>query len=282
MDRACAGLRWSVVVVENLPRGGPPLTDEFPWARVVRNAVPVGFGQNHNGVLAPVVSGREARYVLVLNDDTELTPGSITALVRHADERPGVGATGPRLLWPDGSPQHSFYAFPSLRGTVLASFRPSLLPDTPIEAGPGWLGGACLLLRAEALRKVGMFDTRYFLFFEDVDLAARLYEGGWTIDVCRTSSVIHRGHETILQPELRLPMERQMLRSSYLYFRKHQGPVAAHLAVGAARCGLLLRAISSRFGRRPGAVTDLFQLARYAPTVPLPHEVEAGKVETGR
>jgi len=289
LEAACAGLRWSAVVVENLPRSGPQLTVEFPWVRVVKNEIPVGFGQNHNAVLEPVVASGLARYVLVLNDDTELSPGSITALVRHADARPRLGVTGPRLLWPDGMPQHSLYSFPTLGRAIRSAFAPSRLPAAPIQTGPGWLGGACLLLRVEALREVGLFDTRFFLFFEDVDLAVRLYAAGWKLDVCDASSVVHLGHVTINQPELRLPMERQMLRSAYLYFRKHHGLAAAALVVASSQFCLLLRAFGSRFGGH-GAPDDtrrvstryLLNLARYVPTVPLPHEVRAQRAGSGR
>lgn len=288
MEGACAGLRWTAVVVENMPRAGPPLTAEFPWARVVKNDIPVGFGQNHNAVLERVVASDLARYVLVLNDDTELHAGSIAALVRHADEHRILGATSPRLLWPDGTRQQSLYSFPTLPRAVRAAFNPRRLPDVPIQIGPGWLRGACLLLRTEALRRVGLFDTQYFLFFEDVDLAARLYAAGWEVDVCEASSVIHLGHETITQPELRLPMDRQMLRSGYLYFKKHRGKVAAAVLVASGRCGLLLRAIASRFRAdeaadhaRQASASYLFSLARYVPTVPLPHELRARRAGRG-
>jgi len=127
------------------------------------------------------------------------------------------------------------------------------------------------------------------LFFEDVDLAARLYASGWAVDVCNESSVIHIGHETITQPELRLPMERQMLRSSYLYFKKHHGLFAAIVVVASTQGGLLLRAIGKQVRARTAAddgsrVTAryLFRLARYLPTVPLPHEVRARRAGTGQ
>lgn len=276
---ACASITWRASVVENLPRTGPALTDEFPWVRVITNPAPAGFGQNHNAVLTPVVRLNLARHVLVLNDDTELAPGSVSALICHADRDPSLGAVGPLLESPSGQPQHSFYAFPTVRGTVRAALRPGRLTCEPITSGPGWLGGACLLVRADAVGNGLLFDPKFFMFFEDTDLGVRLSASGWRIEVCAEASVVHFDHQTVSQPEMRHEMHCQMLRSSYLYFRKHHSPAAAWTVALACRSSLLLRGLRTlgksllrRNADERASGRDLLRLARYRPTVPLRHE----------
>jgi GT2 family glycosyltransferase len=151
---------------------------------------------NQNRVIAPVVESGSARYVLVLNNDTELMEGSVVALVRHADDNPSLAAIGPLTLNTDGTHQASSFRFPTLVKSALAEVLPSRAPlgCTETDGGALWLGGACLLLRTEALRTVGTFDTRFFLFFEDIDLARRLADAGGdpgTAEPMSSSSAIH-------------------------------------------------------------------------------------------
>lgn len=280
LPQACIDITWRVTVVENLPRTGDPLTEQFPWATVIENVVPAGFGHNHNAILTPIVQQHLARYVLVLNDDTELEDGCVTALVGHADRRSeSLGAVGPLLRLPGGERQHSFYSFPTVRGTAIGAVRPGSLTCKPISSGEGWLSGACLLVRAAAAREVGLFDPRFFLFFEDTDLSARLWAANWQLEVCTNATTVHFDHQTVSQPGIRHAMQCQMLRSSYLYFRKHRGAVAATSVTLVCRLTLLLRgllmAAIGRFNRRPddrSSGYDLLRLARYDPSIPLAHE----------
>lgn len=286
---AIGGLRWHATVVDNASGDGSleMLRQEFPWAKVLLNRVRHGFGFNHNQVIRPVVANGSARYVLVLNNDTELYPGSIQELVAFADSDPDIGATGPPLVNTDGSPQVSFCPFPRL----VSHLRSELLQRNPRDMGgarEGWLSGACLLLRTTALRDVGAFDTRFFLFFEDVDLALRLQSAGWANRLCPTAPVVHHNHATVTRSELRLPMERQMLRSRYLYFRKNHGLVPAWVAVITTDAVLALRsakalACSARRGGFLIGPTPSFlaSVAWMDPRRPLLHERVSAAVHKG-
>lgn len=280
---ACGSLAWTATVVLNVPADLPArLDEEFPWARLVRNDHPVGFAANHNAVVAPVVAEDSARYVLVLNDDTVVAPGAVASLVERADSRQRVGALGPALVWPDGTPQPSLYSFPSVGRTLLSTVVPRIGSCVPMEDGAGWLGGACLLLRVTALREVGLFDTRYFLFFEDVDLSRRLLDHGWASEVWPGAATVHAAHQTVSRADLSFAMECQMLRSSYLYHRRYHGPAVARTVSAVARATFLSRAavrlLASlvRGGPDDRAVARRnARLAAYRPTQELPHELVA-------
>ncbi|MGZ4403626.1 MAG: glycosyltransferase, partial [Gaiellaceae bacterium] len=107
-------LRWHVTVIDNASTDGSAamVAERFPDATVRRNEDRRGFGTNHNQVLRAVVDQQLARYALVLNEDTEVSPGSITALVRRCDTNPGVGAAGPTLVGGDGLPQRTYRPLP--------------------------------------------------------------------------------------------------------------------------------------------------------------------------
>src|SRR5512133_3020544 len=126
LPEAAGALAWHATVVDNASDDGSPevVRLEFPWARLIENTQRVGFSANHNQVIDEVVSHDSARYVLVLNEDTELEPGSLEELVSFADREDRVGAAGPRLVESDGKQQTSLFPFPTLSGEFWWTLRP--------------------------------------------------------------------------------------------------------------------------------------------------------------
>ena len=279
---ACEGLSWRLAVVDN-SRTGKNLDEVVaaaPSARTVRSEGRRGFGANHNLVLRDLLVEARARYVLVLNDDTELDRRAVTAMVRCADADSTIGAVSPRVRDTTGRPEPSQLAWPSLRHEVLRTAFPRRQP-APTRAG-GWLNGACLLLRTPALRQVGLFDTRFFLFFEDTDLCLRLARAGWRLETCSDASIVHHGHQTILAPELRPEVEQQVLRSRYLFFCKHRGQAAARAVTALVRGALLVRTAKMLSeclrGSDVHGLSDaraLWAITRSRPTRPTQLELEA-------
>lgn len=283
LPAAAGTITWRATVVDNASRDGSAevVRREFPWARVLENGCRLGFSANHNQVVDEVVSRVSARYVLVLNEDTELEPESLQELVAFADHRQGLGAAGPRLIGGDGREQPSYFCFPGVAHEFWGTLSPGRQAQQP-ENG-GWLNGSCLLVRTDALREVGTLDERFFIFFEDTDLGLRLHDAGWHSAVCDTARVVHHEHQTVSQSSVGSWMEQQVLRSRYLYFRKHHGRYRAWLVAALVRIALAARAAKALAGslrgdggeRRLAAL--LWRLACYDPEVPLPHEsVPAG------
>jgi GT2 family glycosyltransferase len=284
LPAACEGVRWHVTVVENASTDGSAemVEQQFPWAELVRNSLPCGFSANHNQVLRRAVN-QSARYALILNEDTVLEPGSVRALIEFADANLGIGAAGPVLRGGDDSVQHSFFAFPTIANQTAACVRPGRRPRSP--KGPGWLNGSCVLVRVEALRQIGLLDERFFIFFEDTDLGFRLEKAGWRSAVCSSARIVHYGHQAVSQPVYGDRMERQMLRSRYLYFRKHGGPVRAGVLTLLVRFALGARALKAFSSGALKANPDeralagiLWSLASYDPRLSLAHERAAIEV----
>ncbi len=279
LPAAAGSLSWRATVVDNASEDGSPelVRSDFPWAHLIENPRRAGFSANHNQVIGEIVSHASARYVLVLNEDTELEPGSLEELVSFADRHDQVGAAGPRIVEAYGQQQASFFPFPTIFGEFLWSLRPGrLLLQSPED---GWLNGSCLLVRTDALRQVGALDAGFFIFFEDTDLGLRLHRAGWRSAICESSTVVHHGHRAVSQSSVSTEMERQMLRSRYLYFRKHHGRYRAALVVALVRTALAARAAKAFLtgsirgdGGERRLAGLLWSLARYDPVAPLPHE----------
>ncbi|KQR46510.1 N-acetylglucosaminyl-diphospho-decaprenol L-rhamnosyltransferase [Frigoribacterium sp. Leaf164] len=168
--------------------------------------------------------------VLVSNPDVVLSPSSLDHLVTAADRLPGAASIGPRILDGTGETYPSARALPSLRTGVGHALLGRVWPanpwsvaykaerDSDRERAAGWLSGACFLVRREAYDAVGGFDHSYFMYFEDVDLGARLGEAGWTNVYVPDAVVTHTGAHSTAQNSA--VMERVHHRSAALYLSR--------------------------------------------------------------
>lgn len=178
-------------------------------AAVVRMGKNLGYGAAINAAVERLPPSVE--YILVSNPDVVLGGSSIDVLVRAAVEHPEAGAFGPRILDAAlGTVYPSARQLPSLRTGIGHALLHRVWPAnrwsrayladssehlTTREAG--WLSGACLLVRRTAFDQVGGFDAAYFMYFEDVDLGARLGQAGWKNMYCPDAIVSHiGGHST--------------------------------------------------------------------------------------
>lgn len=232
-------LRIELIVVDNASRDESlaMLAHEFPWARVIRNPVNVGFTRANNQALARA----RGRYVLFLNPDAEVMGDALQTMVHYMDAHPDVGALGPQLRYPDGRVQPSRRRFPTLATAFLES---TLLhqwwPNNPVarryhladqpddrEQEVDWLVGACLLVRREAIEQVGGFDERYFMYSEELDWCRRARAAGWRIVYLPTAQVIH--HEGKSSEQAMAARHIHFNTSKVLYFQKYYGRFAAEL-----------------------------------------------------
>lgn len=244
---ATRAVSFEVWVVDNATdgRGVDEVRAEFPQVRWLFNAQRLGFSANHNQVLAQA----RGRYYCVLNDDTVVHDRALDELVAYMDAHPRIGVAGPRLLNPDGTIQFSTFRFPGLV-TVLAGlcylprrlqglkergFNPAHFRDEPAEVD--WVLGACLMIRNDALRAVGLLDSDLSPVAnnEEVDWCRRAWKAGWKVAFCPAARVMHYGGQT-LWPAGRRGIDRtrvEMMRTRLAYFAKHDGRWVASAAASA-------------------------------------------------
>ena len=182
--------RFRLIITENVPED-PPLSAvgfSFPF-EVVRNPRRRGFGENHNSALLRAGSGM----FCVMNPDIRIPIDPVPELLRVAAD-PEIGVVSPAVTAEDLSPEDHAREFPSLLSLLAKAFGCSPRTAPPSEQSvyfPDWVAGMFMLFRAETLRSIGGFDERYFLYYEDVDLCARLRQEGLQVAVCATVSVVH-------------------------------------------------------------------------------------------
>ena len=234
-----------VFVVDNDSGDGSyeSLLAEFgsrPDVEVIQMGRNAGYAAGNNRILEGVLASDEFDYVWLLNPDT-IVRTAVTADVLEVLGRPRTAALGARLEDPDETPQTSAFRFPSGSSEFLQAANLSFLnrwfgrwrvvqpiSDTPVRAD--WLAGASLLLKVDALRDVGLFDERFFLYFEEVDLFRRLAAAGWESWYFPEMRVIHHvGASTGISDDRRrvgeMPDYWYAARSHY--FLKQHGPVGA-------------------------------------------------------
>jgi N-acetylglucosaminyl-diphospho-decaprenol L-rhamnosyltransferase len=250
-----------VVLADNGSTDGMPEWAEqhHPGVRVLRTGGNIGYGAAVNAGMAGAVGD----YALVANPDIRFEPGSVDELLAVAARWPRAATVGPAIRTPEGQIYPSARELPSLStgiGHALVGWAWPGNPwtaryrrerEAPRERTAGWLSGSCFLIDVEAFRSVGGFDPGYFMYFEDVDLAARLGERGWLHVYAPTAVVEHEGgHATRRDPHR---MQRVHHTSALRYLaRRYPGPARAPLR-GALRAGLGARMLVSYVSGRVGA-----------------------------
>jgi len=222
--RTVHGMRYEIIVVDNASSDGSVamLREHHPYVRVIENAENRGFGAANNQAFA-VMKGR---YALLLNTDAVLTADAVYELFSFMETHATVGMAGGQLLNRDGSKQNSIAHIPTLltllaNTSLLEYLWPTRFPSKryehrePIEVES--VIGACMLVRKEAMDAVGIFDERYFFFFEETDWAYQMKAGGWHVYHVPTARIYHLQGQSIGK-NVRSRME--FYRSRYAFFRK--------------------------------------------------------------
>jgi len=230
---------FDVWVVDNGSSDGSVamIQERFPRTHVIANSENVGFARANNQALARC----QGRYVLLLNSDAKVLPGTLGTLVGFMERHPQAGLAGVRLLNPDGTFQASHSPFPTLLTEILLL---SGLGRRWVRArypsyGPGvahgarrvdYVEGACLLARRAAIDQVGPLDEAIFMYAEEVDWCYRFAQLGWEVWYLPAAAIIHYGGQSSRQRHSR--MEAELYRSRVYFFCKHHGRVQAGLLEG--------------------------------------------------
>ena len=246
--------RVEVIVVDDASADGTPeaIEERYPAVRVLRQTVAQGFGASANRGLKMA----RGAVLLALNSDTELAPGSLSALVDRFAASERLGVAGGRLSYPDGTPQWSGGRTPGLLWLFgVASGLPALAAHLPgwrrirPAAGTGrstgveWVTGAALAIRREVWEAVGPFDASYRFYGQDLDLCFRARAAGWEVEVVPGFRVVHHHGATLAPRGRRGPFHDPVLLWSDLvhWARRHRGESWARWAARSLRLGGRLR-----------------------------------------
>jgi GT2 family glycosyltransferase len=249
LEREAERIPLTVTVVDNDSRDGTPeaIRDAFPWVTAIALEENAGFARPTNLAAARGT----AEYVLALNPDTELEPGTIERLLEVFAEEPDVAVVGPRLLREDGSLDHaSRRSFPTILGSLghfagigrrlqrgpLAQYRAPDVERGRVDA----VNGAFMLMRRSAFDACGGFDERYWLYMEDLDLSYRLAQAGWASWYEPSVTVLHvKGASA--GPIRSAALERAFHDGMLRFYRSHYAPGRSRTVNAAVSAGIGLR-----------------------------------------
>ncbi len=251
LEPAADGLTMECVVVDNASADGTAdlVRGGTPWVRVIDSGDNLGYAKAVNiGTRATT-----GEFVLVLNPDSILRPGSLALLHAWMRTHPRCAIAGPRILGPDGVPELSGRSFPGPatflfnRYSLLTLLWPGnpwsrryLLSDwdRSTDRSVDWLSGSCMLVRRVAIDKVGGMDPAFFMFNEDVDWCRCMKRAGWSVDFVAAAEVMHHIGASRQHTSPRVILERH--RGMIHYYRKHH-PMPA-LLDSLAAAFIMLRA----------------------------------------
>jgi GT2 family glycosyltransferase len=228
------GTSYEVIVVDNASTDSSAnmVAEVYPKARLMANADNRGFAAASNQGVAE----SSGRYVVLLNPDTTLRGNALGTLLGFMDRTPSAGMAGPRLVFGDGSFQHSAFEFPSLAQAFFDFFpvhhrltESSLngrYPRSLYASGDPFAIdhplGACMMVRRAVIEQVGGLDEQFFMYCEEVDWAMRIKEAGWDVFCVPAAEVVHHAAQSTRQS--RDAMFVALWRSRFRLFAKHYGP----------------------------------------------------------
>ncbi len=237
---ASEGLSFRVVVVDNASTdGSADVVRVFPDVTLIANADNVGYpAANNQGFRAlgfELGGGDEdmPRYALALNPDTVLPPAALREMVAYMDADPSIGVAGPKLVMLDGrldlacrrsfpTPEISFFRMIGLSKVFPHSRRfgrynmTYLDPDVETEVDS--VVGAFMMVRREAIQRVGLFDETFFMYGEDLDWAYRIKQAGWTVKYNPRVTVTHVKRAASRQSRR---AQHEFYRAMLIFYRKH-------------------------------------------------------------
>jgi GT2 family glycosyltransferase len=224
------GVSYEVLVVDNASADGSAamVSQQFPNVQVILNGSNCGFAKaNNQGIKVS-----RGRHVLLLNPDTVVFPGALEEMVAFLDGNPGVGAVGPRMIGSRGETQESFSRFPGLRlllrglGVIMvgAYYKEEKIKSLePRQVD--WVGGACLMVKREALDQIGLLDEAFFMYWEEADLCLRLRKKHWKTYYLPRPQVIHYQGRSAAKAEEKVMINGILLqewgRSTDWFAKKH-------------------------------------------------------------
>ena len=268
---ARGNLKIQTIVVDNASRDHSVeiLRSKYPAVELIENTINVGFGRANN----QAVPRMRGRYLLLLNTDAFVSPDTLGKTVSFMDLNSRCGILGVKLVGEDGSLQPSCRFFPTpwnvfLAANGLGRYFPHtrLVDDMSWDHDRhrqcDWVPGCYYLVRREVIDQIGLFDPKFFLYYEEVDHCRRAHQAGWNVTYYANTEVEHIGGESAKIDAVITSAGRQIatlqVESELLYFRKHYGLPGLTASIVLTAFGALLASLkdamrSAKPGQRSGA-----------------------------
>lgn len=217
-----------IIYIDNDSRDGTLdfIRAAFPHVVAASSGGNLGYcGGNNVGIRLALAAGAE--FVLILNPDTTVcNPGFLTSMVTYLRDHPHVGKVGPRVfLREPGTVQNTVMSWPSIGGSAVARLghgNQSAAMDSPTEVDV--LNGCCVLVRATALRAVGLYDEEYWCYGDEAEWDWRAEQTGWKRHFVPVDSIVH--HQKVAGYDFASRANLLMKRNTALWFLNAGKPIS--------------------------------------------------------
>jgi GT2 family glycosyltransferase len=277
-DLARSQLSGQIWVVDNASTDGTVamLRRDFPEVQLIASDKNLGFAGGNNAALRAIgfvepspekggVNLPEA--ILLLNPDTVVHPGTLQTLFDFWQSKPKAGIVGARLIYGDGTFQHSVFDFPGLwqlaiellplPGRLIESRLNGRYPRSLYENGqPFQVGhplGAAMCVRREAIQQVGLLDEQYHMYVEEIDWSKRIVSAGWEAYCVPAAVVTHLGGQSTGQVKVNSFVN--LWTSRYQFYCKHYSPLKVWLARHIVQAGMRRHATCDIEAAKRGVLT---------------------------
>jgi len=245
-----------VLVLDNASRDGSAqaVHELGRQIRLIELESPAGKAANDSTLLGEA----RGRYCLLLNEDSELRPGAVEALVGALDADSEAAVAGAQLLDAEGREVPCAWRFPGLR-TALAGavflHRLLTVQSRGSEVRPvDWVQSSAMLVRRKAAAEVGYLDPAFFVYYDECDFCKRLADAGWRRLYVPAARAVH--HDQLATDlDAGLPRIVEFHRNRNLYMRKHGSAAEAFAVRLLTAWAYALRALAAVFlPRHPARV----------------------------
>ena len=234
-------LEYEIIVVDNMSKDGSydHIKEKYPEVKLIQSGGNIGFAAANNLGF----KSAEGEYIVLLNSDAFIVEDGLKKSVEKMEKDKRIGLGGVKLIGENGEWQPSARTFPGIftefstisglsdkyKNTRIFGKVNMTYCNQEEDIVCDWVPGAFSIIRREVIEKIGLFDERFFLYFEEVDLCRRIKKAGYKIIYWADIKVIHigGGSTTVFSEKLVSKSGMQMtlwrLQSQYLYYRKNYG-----------------------------------------------------------
>ena len=214
---------YQVIVVDNGSVIDPTasISTQYPNVTVVRNETNLGFAGGHNFALARAIDGN-FDYIWLVNNDALVEVTTLNELVSVAEENPDIALCGPMIMYLD-QPDRIQNC-----GSYIDWNNFCLMNTTSPETANEWdkssakdmlVWGTAVLIRVGFLRVAGLFDERFFAYYEDTDLSVRSIKAGYRNKTVLSAKIFH--HSPVNNRFRAEHYHYLMIRNEYIFWTKH-------------------------------------------------------------
>lgn len=224
-----------IILVDNGSEDGTSesVTEKYPEAKIIKNSFNKGYAPACNqGMLEST-----GKYILLLGSDTVLLPGSLSKPIDFLEGNPDIYGASVKLMYPDGTLQSSCKKFPTLYNALLVYLSLNRFNteydmrnfgyDKTIEVEQA--ATTYLMLRGDVFRRLGGFDERYRILYNDVDLCKRIYKEGGKIYFFHEAGIYHHGSLSTKKADNKL--RKIMYEDIYRYYKNTYGIISILLVM---------------------------------------------------